>query len=371
MISGIGCYGYQPVRVFVPILLFLIFILNPLAWLREMKKPKYLIAVIIFSAGFMVFFGPLLWQHIFHPHEINRHFYFQPDHFGTVGLYESLRNTLVRYGQHFSPNFLFAEIDYISPAGEGLLSWYMIPLFAAGLIASAARFKTSVAVRITVAFILAYPVGDILAWGPPLSTVRSVVGLCGIILLAAIGGVDAIEWLWKRQKALASVTTAALVVIILIFSVRYFHSFFGTINSKNDSVRQKFNCNLVEALEWIGPRFKDFDAIIFANFGITNIVSMVTLGYEPEQWFNDQKEIISFDEWDYYISCGKMYYMHNGLFPSMLDFIGRSLSKGPYRPDHILIVIRPYEVGIPEPEKQILHTILEPDGTDAVWLCII
>ena len=55
----------------------------------------------------------------------------------------------------------------------------------------------------------------------------------------------------------------------------------------------------------------------------------------------------------------------------MLDFIGRSLSKGPYRPDHILIVIRPGEVGIPEPEKQILHTIPEPDGTDAVWLCII
>ena len=45
----------------------------------EMKKPKFLIAVIIFSAGFMAFFGPLAWQHIFHPHEINRHFYFQPE----------------------------------------------------------------------------------------------------------------------------------------------------------------------------------------------------------------------------------------------------------------------------------------------------
>jgi 4-amino-4-deoxy-L-arabinose transferase-like glycosyltransferase len=237
MISGIGCYGYQPVRVFVPIFLFLIFILNPRQWLSEMKKPKYLIAVIIFTAGFMVFFGPLLWQHIFHPHEINRHFDFQPNHFGTVGLYESLRNTLIRYVQHFSPNFLFADIDYISPPGEGLFNWYMVPLFAAGLTALAARFKKSVSARITVAFILAYPVGDILAWAPPLSSVRSVVGLCGIILLAAIGGVDAIEWLRKRHKAIALTATAALVVIILILSVRYFHRFFGIINIKDKYIR--------------------------------------------------------------------------------------------------------------------------------------
>jgi len=371
LLSGIGCYGYQPVRVFVPIFLFLIFILSPLRWLREMKKPKFLLAVIIFAAGFMVFFGPLLWQHIFHPHEINRHFYFQPERIGTVGLYESIRNTLYRYGQHFSPNFLFTDIDYISPPGEGLLSWYMVPLFAAGLIASAARLKTSVPVRITIAFILAYPVGDILAWGPPLSSVRSVVGLCGIILLAAIGGVDTSEWLRKRHKAIASATTAAFFIIVLFFSVRYFHSFFGTINSQNDSMRQKFNCNLVEACEWIKPRFEDFDAIIFAHFGITNTVCMVTLGYDPNRWFNDPKEIITLEEWDYYIRCGKMFYMHNGLFPSMLSFIGRSVETGQYRPDHILLVIRPFEVGIPEPEKQILHIIFDPDGIDAVWLCIL
>jgi 4-amino-4-deoxy-L-arabinose transferase-like glycosyltransferase len=32
---------------------------------------------------------------------------------------------------------------------------------------------------------------------------------------------------------------------------------------------------------------------------------------------------------------------------------------------------RPIAAGIPEPEEQILYKILEPDGTDAVWLCII
>jgi hypothetical protein len=98
---------------------------------------------------------------------------------------------------------------------------------------------------------------------------------------------------------------------------------------------------------------------------------MVTLSYEPQRWFNEPKEIIKRDEWDWYSRCGKMYYMHDKLFPSMVDFIGRSVSNGPYRPDHILIVIWPGEVGIPEPEEQILHKVLAPDGMEMIWICII
>jgi 4-amino-4-deoxy-L-arabinose transferase-like glycosyltransferase len=370
VVTGICCYGYQSVRVFVPVFLFLAVLLNWPQWRQNLKKPKHLLAIIVFSIAFVAIFAPLAWQHIFHPEGISRHFLFRPQRFGSVGLYESLKNSLIRYIQHFGPNFLFAPIDNLSPPDSGLLQWYMVPLLLAGLIALTARFKTSVSVRILLAFVLAYPAGDCLVWEPRLNSLRSFVGLCGLILLAALGAVWAGGWLWKRYKALTFFATGTLIIVMLISNIFYFRSFFGHW-SNDTEIYHILHSDLVEACQWLKPRFDDYDAIIFTQFNMANMVAAVTMGYDPKRWFSEPLEFTTIGEWDNYTRCGKMHFMCYDLFASMKDFIDKALSSGQYRTGHILLIIRPGEVRIPDPDRQIVHKIIGPDGTEALWLCVI
>jgi hypothetical protein len=200
---------------------------------------------------------------------------------------------------------------------------------------------------------------------------RSLVGLCGLILLAALGAVWATGWLWKRYKALTFFATSVLVGVILTSNVYYFRSFF-----RNFSDNTKIYCilqstALVEACEWLKPRFDDYDAIIFTQSGNANIIAAVTMGYDPNRWFSEPLEFTTIGEWDYYTRCGKMYFMCDLIFPSMSEFMSRSLYGEQYRPDHVLIIIRPGDVGLVDPNEQIVHKIIGPDGTEALWLCVI
>jgi 4-amino-4-deoxy-L-arabinose transferase-like glycosyltransferase len=370
IVTGICCYGYQPVRVFVPVFLFLTVLLNGPTWWRNLKKPKHLPAYLAFIIAFVAIFAPLAWQYIFHPEGINRHFLFQSERFGSVGLCESIKFTLVRYIQHFNLNFLFAPVDYLSPSGKGLFQWYMLPLLMAGLITLTARFKTSVSVRVLLAFVLAYPAGDCLVWSLPLSTLRSFVGLGGIVLLAALGTVSAGGWLWKRYRVFTVLTTGVLVAAITISSISYFQTFFKFCRNDAD-LHQKFHIGLVEAYQWLRPRFDDYDAIIFTQFNMANMVGAVTLGYDPNRWFSEPREVTTVGEWDHYTRCGKMYFMCEAIFPSFWHFMTKSLSDGQYRPNHVLLIIRPGEVMLPDPNEQILHKIIGPDGKEVLWLCVI
>jgi 4-amino-4-deoxy-L-arabinose transferase-like glycosyltransferase len=361
IVSGVCCYGYQPVRVFVPVFLFLIVLLNIRQWLQELKKPKQLFAIIIFIIGFAAIFGPLAWQHIFHPEWINRHFLFQTERFGAVGPYESIRNSMVRYIQHFSPDFLFGPLDYISPPDKGLLDWYMAPLLLAGLIMIIIKSRKSISAMVILAFIAAYPVGDILVWEPPLSAFRSFAGSGGIILLAAMGGIYPIEWLWKRYKTPGYITAGVFAVIMVISSISYFHSFFGFCNNKNNEIRVKFNPDLVEACQWLKPRLGEYDAVIFSPIGVTHIIAVVTLEYDPNRWLSEPREFVTNDEWDSYTRFCKIYIS--------LDAFSNADLK--YRPGHILIIFRPGEIMLEGIENNIIHKIIGPDGTEALWLCVI
>jgi len=358
VVTGICCYGYQPVRVFICVFLFLIFLLNLRRFAQELKKPKYLAAVIVFIIGFGVIFGPLAWQYIFHPEGVNRGFLFQPKRFGTVGLYESVRNTLIRYVEHYGPGFLCKPVDYISPPNKGLIEFYLLPMLAAGFITVIIRFRKSMQARIVLAFMLAYPMGDILIWDEALSTMRSFAGSGGFILLAALGGVSVLEWFWRRYKAATAAAAGILAVIITISSVSYFTSFYTDCNRSNENYDQKFYSNIVEAFQWLKPRYDEYDAVLFSYFGVTELVAMVTMEYEPKRWFSEPIEYDSYGEWDYYTRVGKMYFYPDNI-------------PAGCRPGHILLIIRPGEITLPEIEQQVIHKIYRPDGTEALWLCII
>ncbi len=363
-LAGIVCYGYYAVRLFVPVFLLLVILFTFPRWWQTVKSKKGALAVTGFFIAFIASYGPLIWQHVFHPEGVARHFAFSPDRINNVPFLDAVKNIALRYILHFSPYFLFIEGDshaVLSPPGIGQFYWYMLPLMLAGFVFLIRRFKSSPSARIILAFVLAYPAGDCLIWGVGLSILRSAPGLCGLLLLSAVGAVDAFWWMWSKNRNAALIATAILAVAVVGFNGRYLNYFFGQFNRRPD-VYHYFHCDFVEACHWLKPRFDDYDAV-FCTVNVLNmpyVISTVVLGYDPKRWFSEPRDFFTVGEWDYCTRYGKMYFMYEGLF---------KLPAEPYNPDRLLFIIRPGELNIADPSRQVIHKILRPDGEEVLWLC--
>jgi len=363
-LAGVVCYGYYAVRLFVPAFLFLVVLFTLPRWRQNLKTKKGLLAVAAFFIAFAAFYGPLIWQHIFHPEGVARHFAFSPDRINNVPLLAAVKNIALRYIQHFGLYFLFIEGDthpVLSPPGIGQFYWYMLPLMLAGLISLVLKFKSSPSARVILAFVLAYPAGDCLIWGTGLSILRSAPGLCGLLLLSAVGAVDAFRWLWSKNRNAAITTTTIFAAAVFAFNAWYLSNFFGEYNRRPD-VYHLFHTDFVEACEWLKPRFDDFDAVFCTTDGLNMpyVISTVVLGYDPRKWFSEPREFTTEGEWDYCTRYGKMYFMYKGLFKQPAE---------QYRQDRVLFIIRPGELNLPAPDKQIIRKIYRFDGEETLWLC--
>ena len=89
ILAGIGCFGYQAVRLFVPVCIFAIILFNLPLWWKTVKTKKGALAVALFIIGFTSIFGQLLYLHIFHPEGIGKHANFQSGWVGNVGLIDT------------------------------------------------------------------------------------------------------------------------------------------------------------------------------------------------------------------------------------------------------------------------------------------
>jgi len=364
ILAGVVCYGYYAVRLFVPAFLLLVVLFTLPRWLQTLKTRKGLLVVAVFFIAFTASYSPLIWQHIFHPEGVARHLSFSPDRIDNVPLLAAVKNVALRYIQHFGLYFLFIEGDLhpvLSPPGIGQFYWYMLPLMLAGLISLVLKFKSSPSARVILAAVLAYPAGDCLIWGTGLSILRSAPGLCGLLLLSAVGAVDAFRWLWSKNRNAALTTTAIFAVVVIAFNARYLRNFFGEYNRRPD-VYHLFHTDFVEACDWLKPRFDDFDAVFCTTDGLNMpyVISTVVLGYDPKKWFSEPREFTTEGEWDYCTRYGKMYFMYKGLFKQPAE---------QYRQNRVLFIIRPGELNLPDPDKQIIRKIYRPDGQETLWLC--
>jgi len=366
-VAGIGCYGYHSIRIYMPVFLLTIVLLTMPEWWRCLKTRRGVLAIAAFIFGFAVTFGPLAWQHIFYPEGISRHGithralgnFFLDAPFATA-----VRNILTRYVHHFGPEFLFIRGDYRSfqsPPGCGQFHWYMLPLMLAGLMFVLRFFKSSASVRVLLAFVIAYPVGDSLFWLGGLSAIRSAPGLCSLVLLSAAGAVAGTRWLWSHKRNLALVAAAAFLTAVIVLNVRYFHRFYVEYN-RQAWIYHFFHTDLVEACKWLKPRLNDVDAV-FCTTELMNhpyVITLVTLGYDPQQWFTDPREFKTIDQWDYCYRYGKMYFMYDNSLPPA--FFALQKSSPPAR---IFLIVRPGGPNLKEP----IHRIIGPYGSDALWIC--
>jgi len=360
-VAGIVCYGYHAVRLFVPVFLFLTFLVTLQGWRRSLKTRKGLLAAGAFVITFIVTFGPLAWQHIFHPEKMAR-----PDQYQRMVFAEpvpaALRDIATHYIQHFGPDFLFIRGDHYviqAPPGMGQFHWYMLLLMLSGLIFLIYRLRHSGAARILLVSILVYPLGDCFNQAASPQALRSLPGLCGLVLLAALGAVVGVKWLWKQNRRIAISLTAIFLIAAVVLNVRYFYRFYGEYNRQPD-VYHGYHTDLVEACKWLRPRFKDCDAVFCTptKISIPYIITLVVLDYEPAKWFSEPRRMLPVENRDeIYTRYGKMYFMYDQTFLPVLSGLSRK--------DNILFIVRPGECGLKNP----IHQIYQPDGKASLWLC--
>jgi 4-amino-4-deoxy-L-arabinose transferase-like glycosyltransferase len=371
-LTGICCYGYWPILFFIPATLATVAIVTLPEWLHSLKTRKGSLAVAVFILSFAATFGPLASRYLTDSENIAKRaqkiwIWNESDPPA-----EKIKAVLSRYIKHFGPDFLFIEGDHYqiqSPPNAGQYHWYTLPLMLAGLMTLLKNLKTSYAARILLVYVLVYPVGDCLSshYGSDgqlsLHALRSSPGLCSLILLSAVGAVGGMNWLWKQNRTSAITAIAALAIAVIGLNTRYFYHFYGEYNRRPE-IYHDFHVDFLQACQWLRPRFDQFDAVFCTtrNLSMPYVVSLVMLGYDPNRWFSEPKEFFTEGEFDCYTRYGKMYFMYDKFFKPPAE---------QFRADRVLLIIRPNEIPLPDPARQVIQKISRPDGTVTLWLCRI
>lgn len=391
ILAGVVCFGYFPVRLFVPVFIFALTVFNLPNWWKTIKTRKGTLAVALFIIGFAAIFGQLLYLHIFYPEGIGRHASFQSHWVGSASLMDSLKNVPLRYIQHFGPDFLFIRGDHFiiqGPPVGGQFHWYELPLMICGTILVLRRFITSASLRTVAAFVLAYPIGDSLGWGLlSIHALRSAPGLCALVLLSAVGLTAVVRWLWKLNPNTVWTAIILFAAFVIALNARFCYHFFGEYNRRME-VYHPYHVDLLEACDWLKPRFNDFDAVYITTNEMTMpyVITTVALSYDPKRWFSEPIEIAQTPplgvespcEWDFYLRYGKMHFIYDYAAFSFVEL------QKKFAPDKILLIVRPDEYTfliefeklekpgefkLENPDEKIIHRIYGPDGQASLLLC--
>ena len=362
-LSGIVCYGYHAMRVFVPALLLTVVIVTLPQWWRLLKSVRGAIAIGAFVIAFAATFGPLAHKHFADPQGAAKRaestwIWQDPD-----PVAEKAKAVLRRYASHFGPDFLFVRGDHYeiqSPPGVGQFHWYMLPLMLGGLAVVVRRFKSSYGARVVLALVLVYPIGDCFSSHISLHALRSLPGLCGLVLLAGVGGVSTFRWLRERDFFPAEAVTAVFLLVVIVLNVFYLQRFYGPYNQR-EAIYRGYHVDLVEACNWLRDRFDEADAVFFTTRGFNQpyIVTLVALGYDPQQWFDERRDRVTPGEFDIYPRYGRMHFMYGGSAAGALNELHKN-----NRPDRVIFIVRPGELGLQNPT----HQIYGPDGQARLWI---
>ena len=362
LVTGICCYGYHSVRLYLPVALVTAGLVTLPAWWHQFKTRRGARAICMYILGFAFTFGPLAWQHIFHPEGIARHSQFQKALFSADSISLTITNIASRYIQHFGPDFLFIHGDPYqiqSPPDAGQFHWYMLLLMVLGFIFIIHRFRPSYSARVLLALVLTYPIGDCFFKGDGMHALRSSPGLCSLILLGAFGLICGIRWLAKRNRSLANIIVVVFIVLAVGLNVRYLYHFYGEYN-RRPVVYHGYYSDLVEACNWLRPRFDDdkIQAVFCSTdgMGMAYIVTLVCLKYDPGRWFGEARHFTTFDEFDFCDSYGKMYFMYGSAQP-ILDKLPAFGLNG-----DVIFIVRPGELDLENP----VHRIYRPDGQETL-----
>jgi hypothetical protein len=356
-VIGLACYGYQAMRAFLPAFVVATVAVTLSAWWAQLKDPSGRRAAAAFVLCGFVVFGPLAWKHVAAPEQIGQQLQAYRVWNEGDSAARKVLSILARYPCHFGPDFLFQRGDTFviqSPPGMGMFHLYMLPLFVAGAVVGVRRWRASRACRIVLVAVLVYPVGDCLARYDGAHALRSLPGLCGLILLAALGLVETLRWLAGRKRVVAQASGAVLAVCVAGSSMVYLPSFFGSFN-RDPLIYHAFHVDLLEACEWLRPRFANANAVLVTTTGMNMpyVITLVGLEYDPRQWLAGVHDVQTVNQWDYHKRFGKVYFPYDDSANAALELLKKNDHK-----DHVYLILRPEQTPLDNP----VHRIRRPDG---------
>lgn len=362
-ITGLVCYGYPAIRIFVPVLMLFLVAVTWTRWWECLQTREGRSAVGIFLVAVTVTVGPLVAVHLFDP-AIGRRAQM------TV-LWHPDDNALVRIGQvvdryvrHFGVDWLFLRGDqYLvqSPPDSGQFDVCLLPCMLLGAFAVAREARTSASHRILLIWVLAYPVGDVFWHHASMHALRSAPGMSSLIVLAALGAVRGGTWIFRWFPRFAWPACLLLSVMWGTLSARYLVRFFIDYNCR-PAISRAYHVDLVQACRWLRPRLGEFDAVFMTTRDMNQpfAIALVVLGYDPAQWFSDGWDVIATDSWDVYTRVGKLRFLYDA---SALHYL-RTLEDNT-EPNRVLFLVRPGEFGMERP----IHTVPGPKGEASLWAC--
>ena len=357
--TGLACYGYLAMRVFLPAGLALAALLNFDAVLGFLRHPTGRRAVGAFTLGAAVTLGPLAWSHVTNPFIAKRAGEFTSwsasDGYGT-----RIAKIAARYPGTLGPDFLFVRGDRFgihTLPSSGPLRGYAAPLVLAGLVTAATAFRRSASARTLIALLLAYPLADALARHDGPHLLRSAPGIAPLAMAAGLGGASLYAWAAAKKRALAIGLSCAIAAWAVVSTARFAHTYFGAYN-RDVTTWQYFNADLLEALAWVKPRFAGVDQL-WVSMTVSSamdqpfVLCLVGLNYDAKQWFADSRDVVHRGDTDLVRSVGKIHFIFEAADAAALRELGTN-----DRPDHVLIIARPGEWRRGEP----VHTVFLPDG---------
>ena len=375
ILLGIAPYGYAAVRLFLPIFCLGIVLVTWRAWWTRFRTQEGALAIGAMLVSGSIIFGPLLWKHVTDPAISERAQILGRvwGHSDTIDV--KIGKVASRYFDHFGLDFLFLTGDQdpalSPPPGMGLFQWYDMPLMLIGLAATIRCCKTSRAARVLLVWIALYPAGDLLYPHVSLHALRSLPGICGLVLLSALGAVKVGGWLWgSRRTNLAVWSAVAILAMVLIFNGRFLREFFGENFYRQKSSLIVFPADIIEAARWLRPRLGDVNAVFVTGQAThPDIVTLIGLGYDPQQWFRDSRELVHgplpdgrFKFTNIYLRYGKIHFL---LTESSIAEVKELSQNG--RPDRVIFIVRPGELGLHEYARPV-HEIRTPEGRPVLWI---
>ena len=360
--AGLACYGYPPLRIYFPVLLVLLAIVQLQTRVPVNMKGAQRWAIAAFVLPFAALFAPLAYVHAVDPAIAHR---WEMTRLWDPGASPVQIATLLatRYLQHFAPDFLFARGDQfvvVNPLRAGAFPWVVLPFMVGGLWALATRWRTSAAARTLGVMVLAYPAGDLVSRYAGVHSQRSAAGAGSLVLLAAYGALALWNAFGVRVGRWRIAAAIAVALVALLAHARFVYHYFRDFG-RDPAIEVAYDVDLTSATRWLKPRLADYDAVFWTTRGTNEpfATTLVGLAYDPRRWFAEPRDVRRLGDWDVTARYGKIWFMYDDAWRGEL---ARLAAEKPHA--RVLFVTRPGEMDLPPP----LETISSPDGTPMLLL---
>lgn len=361
LLLGLVAWGYNALRVVVPLLLIggLMLFLVPM-W-RFLRRRRGWLAGGVFLFGLAVGLAPFIYATIATPDEAWGRASTETLFGGGRSLRESLVATARVYALHLGPSFLFAKGDpsaVQSVPGYGQLHYYCALLLPLGVARVLWRWRRERFGLFVLGWILVAPLPAAVTDLQAGHALRSAAMLPACQILAALG----LDWL-LAAVAIRSVrwqrVALGVAIVGILLNAGWFLKRFAC--DYPITAARAFQAKWADVIREVQRRSGDCDAAVLTMRGTTQL-SMLYLFWtqmDPQAYRAADKQIIEDDPWDYTVRIGDTWFL-----PSEV-FLKKAIRRYP-RGSRIVLAERP-DVAVPGYLREV-RRFRYPDGTDAVVL---